>query len=253
MANLQLYWPLRTSSLPPDEDELHVWAVEIDDVPVPSAKLWAPLADDERDRAERFRFDQPRDRFVAARVALRHLLSGYLGVGPAEVGFVYDAHGKPSLDPARHQTDLQFNLAHSGGLAVVAVSTRCDVGADVECLRAVRQPDGIAQRYFHPSEAAEVLAGGDDQLIDRFFRCWTRKEAVIKAIGTGLQFPLDKFRVPVLEDSATWVDLPTGEKTTADRARLEPCAPCTGYVGAVATLDAERACRYFSVALQSCF
>jgi 4'-phosphopantetheinyl transferase len=250
MASSQIHWPHAEPSNTLGAGDVHMWALPIDDVPVPRDALWDSLADDERERAERFRFDQPRDRYVACRTSLRHLLAGYLDLRPAEIEFCYDAYGKPSLDPARHDTDLVFNVAHSGSLAVVAVATGCEVGADVECLRPVRQAEGISGRYFHPAEAADVLSGVEDQLVERFFRCWTRKEAVIKAIGTGLQFPLETFRVPVLADAPAWVDLPTGEKTTAERTWLEPCFPALGYVAAIATLDVQRSCSFHALALE---
>jgi 4'-phosphopantetheinyl transferase len=249
MAAIELLWPAAWPVTPIGAGEIHVWAVGIDDVSAPRRHLWSLLAEDERQRAERFRFDEPRDRFVAARAALRRLLAAYLDCQPHELAFLYDAFGKPSLMAGAHQSRLRFNVAHSAALAVIAITTDCEVGADVECLRPVRQAEGISERYFHPAESAEVLSGASTELLERFFRCWTHKEAVIKAIGTGLQYPLERFRVPVLQASPCWIDLPQTDRTSAARFWLQPFVPCPGYLGAVATLGEKRTCKLQSLRL----
>jgi 4'-phosphopantetheinyl transferase len=183
---------------PPDSpklgsDEVHVWRVSLD---LPSAhldRLRQTLAADERERADRFVFPKDRNHFVAARGALRAILGRYLGEAPGSLRFTYNVHGKPALD--REPGGLRFNVSHSHGLAVIAVTHGRDVGVDVEHIQPDRADEQIARRFFSPREVAALLALPEDQQPEAFFTCWTRKEAFVKARGEGLSIPLDQFDV----------------------------------------------------------
>jgi 4'-phosphopantetheinyl transferase len=204
------------------------------------AESWRVLAPDERERAERYRLDEPRDRFVSSRAALRMLLGEYLGVPPAEVVFMYDGSGKPRLHDESNPDGLCFNLAHSGDLAVVVVARGCEVGIDVERLRAVSHWEQIARRYFHKSEVDEVCRSADALQGTAFLRCWTAKEAIVKAIGTGLSCPLTSFRVPVRQQRGEWVSVATSNVGPPTRCWLEQLTPYQGYVGAIACVESQR-------------
>jgi 4'-phosphopantetheinyl transferase len=167
--------------------------VALDDARTPLVNLLTILAADERARAERFRADDARRRFVTARAALRRLLGEYLGVPPNEVAFDYDMNGKPRLHHSAASSDLRFNLAHSGELALVAVTRGCEVGVDVERLREVRHWQEIAERYFHRREVAQIAALPHAEQRAAFLHCWTGKEAVLKALSTGVTRSLDFF------------------------------------------------------------
>lgn len=238
----QLHWPRLASSTRLQRDQLHVWAIPISDPLLATNQQL--LSTDEQTRAARFRLARVRQYFITARARLRMILSTYLEIDPAAVRFVYDKLGKPSLDSSTHGNGLFFNLTHSGELAVVAVTSDCEVGIDVERLRPVRHAEGIARRFFHHDEAADVLACRGQERMGAFFRCWTRKEAVVKAVGKGLQFPLDQFRVPVQSDTPEWLSLPQNSLQTAGlpvgRVWLQAFVPCDNYVGAVATLGVKR-------------
>ena len=235
--------PRLASSTKLQRDQLHVWAVPI------SGPLLATdepiLSADEQTRAARFRLDRVRQHFITARANLRLILSTYLDTDPAAIRFVYDELGKPALDSSICSDGLFFNLAHSGELALVAVTYDCEVGIDVEHLRPVRHAEGITRRFFHPDEAADVLACQGKERVEAFFRCWTRKEAVVKAIGKGLQFPLSQFRVPVKSDTPEWLSLPQHALQDASPSTtqmwLQTFVPCDHYVGAVATRGVKRA------------
>src|SRR5688572_7076350 len=123
---MNLLWPTATAHAELRADEAHVWAVPVDSAPL--AQTWSILSQDERERAERFRLDEPRRQFVGSRAALRMLLGKYLGIPPTEIDFAYDAGGKPRLHDETKLDGLRFNLAHSGDLAVVVVARGCDVG-----------------------------------------------------------------------------------------------------------------------------
>ena len=160
--------------------EIHVWTLRI-----PAAEAVAAfeqlLSSDERERAARFRFDHLRRSFVITRGALRCLLARYVGQDPAAIHFVYGPKGKPALGGP-----IEFNTTHSGDMAAFAFADGCPVGIDLEQIRAVPRMEDIAARFFEPEEHAAIMALPPAQREAAFFRCWTRKEACVKATGEGL-------------------------------------------------------------------
>jgi 4'-phosphopantetheinyl transferase len=143
------------------------------------------MSHDERVRAERFRFERDRRRFRATRQTLRWILGSYCGCSPESIRFGYGRAGKPHLVGS----ELGFNLSHSGGRALLAVVSRGAVGIDLEEVRPIGDPLGIAEHYFSPIELAElkrISLRSPSLLRHAFFQCWTRKEAYLKASGAGL-------------------------------------------------------------------
>jgi 4'-phosphopantetheinyl transferase len=245
---LSLVWPEFAKPLDLPAKDAHIWAIPFDAEVEPDAASLQCLSDDERRRAEQFRFDAPRRRFIAARVALRRLLGEYLRVPPANVSLAYDRFGKPLLgEPAGDS--LRFNLAHTSDLALVAVTRGCDVGVDVERLRAVSRVESIAGRYLHPAEAQEILCAPARMRHQAFLRCWTAKEAVIKAIGTGLTDSLGAFCVPVTDSRGEWIDLAAIGGRDVKRCWLEHLPPCEAAIGAVAFVGDERRISCFTLRL----
>jgi 4'-phosphopantetheinyl transferase len=173
------------------------------------------------------------------------LLGQYLGERPELIGFKIVPGGKPQL-VGEHATALRFNLSHSGDLAMIVVALEADVGVDVEQVRAVSHLEQIAKRYFHPEEVEEVMAA---TAVDRdlaFLRCWTAKEAVLKAIGKGISGRLDRFRVPTSEHEPGWIDMHRVQASDAARCWLQQLKPCAEYIAAMAGLDVERQARCYS-------
>lgn len=137
----------------------------------------------ERERAARFVFVRDRDRYLAAHAALRRLLADRTGTSPAALRLATGAHGKPFLEAPAH---CSFNLSHSGDLALVALAPDGEIGVDVELLRPVPDATALAERHYTPAER-EALAGTATAGRDLAFLIgWTRKEACLKAIGSGL-------------------------------------------------------------------
>jgi 4'-phosphopantetheinyl transferase len=213
-------------------------------------RLWeeclAGLSADERARADEFRFDGPRRRFVLSRSALRKLLGQYLGERPETIRFSIVPGGKPQLAGESAATALRFNLSHSGDLALVVVARRADVGVDVEQVRAVSHLEQIAKRYFHADEVEEVLTAPAADRNLAFLRCWTAKEAVLKAMGMGISGRLDRFRVPISEHEPSWVDMRLVQASDVNRCWLQQLKPCAQYVAAMACLDVERRARCYT-------
>ncbi|MCS6806443.1 MAG: 4'-phosphopantetheinyl transferase superfamily protein [Acidobacteriota bacterium] len=176
-------------------DHVHVWRVTSRQPDTVVAWLRSLLASDEQQRADRFHFEKDRRQFIVARGVLRTLLAGYLNIEPGQIRFCYSRYGKPQLDGDDPNNLLRFNLSHSHGLALMAFALNRELGIDVEWLRADLACDDIAKRFFSPAEQAALRALPAAQRLQGFFNCWTRKEAYIKAIGTGLSMPLDQFDV----------------------------------------------------------
>jgi 4'-phosphopantetheinyl transferase len=190
----------------------------LDAGPHEARALALSLSQAERSRAARFRFDRERRRFIVARARLRELLAERLDVPPESIEFVYAREGKPALAKRFARSGWRFNLSHCGELALYAFSRAGEVGVDVEAVHAIAEADAIAARVFsrREHEAYRALAPTERPLA--FFRCWTRKEAFVKALGDGLAVPLER-----LDASAP----PCGWS-------IESFSPEAGFIGAVA-------------------
>lgn len=163
-----------------------VWIASLEPPPAVASHLGRLLSDDERDRASRFIHATKRARFVAGRAFLRLLLAREVGEAPEALRFRYGPNGKPALDGSR----VDFNLAHSGALAVAAVAPGGGgVGVDIERVRPLDDLEGTVRVAFTPAEAAPLLALAEPARLRAFYEAWTRKEAVLKALGLGLGQP----------------------------------------------------------------
>lgn len=211
---------------PPINVDLWVWSLDVDDAE--RGRLAKFLSEDEAARAARFVFERDRQRFVMGRGRLREILAREIADRPWALRFAYAAHGKPSLltTPALH-----FNLSHSEALAALAVSRHAGIGVDIEFARPLKED--IAQRFFSPREVAVLKALPEEDQAAAFFRCWTRKEAVVKAVGEGLSYSLDSFDVTLSADAPAAVERFEGE-ADAGVWRLAHFEPSPGYAGAVA-------------------
>jgi len=218
-------WPVGPLAPRLTNVEVHLWCIGLNQSAPFSEDILSP---DELARANRFKFPVHRRRFVAAHGWLRALLGRYQNCHPAELRFDYGPQGKPAL---AGQTDLHFNLAHSGELALLAVAP-AELGVDVEAIRPVPELDQIARRFFAPTEHAQIRQLPAEQQQPAFFTCWTRKEAFLKATGDGLTRPLDSFSVAVQPEQPAQFNHITGDD--AARWWLAALTPAIGYVGALA-------------------
>lgn len=233
---LDRFEPAVVHPAPPEAGEIHVWTIPLDPPAAEVAALSALLADDERRRAERFRFARHRRRYAVGRGALRTLLGRYLGVGPRDVVFRYGPNEKPYLAPelATAAGGFEFNLSNSDELAVVAFATGREVGADVERLRPMPDALAVAERFFSAAERRVLAAVPEGDRERTFFRCWTRKEAYLKAVGTGITVPLDRFDVTLAAEDPPRILAMEGDPEKAAAWTLAHLEPAAGYLGALA-------------------
>jgi len=183
------------------DDDLHVWLATLDLPRSTVDRLRQLLSSDETVRADRFHFAIDRDRFIVARGYLRTILGKYISTDPSEIRLSYGEFGKPSVtNPSAVAAGLKFNLAHSGGLALYAMTLRAEIGVDLEEIRADFSTDEIAERFFSGKEIVRLRSLPPSEHPQAFFHCWTRKEAFVKAKGTGLSQALDQFDVTLGPD-----------------------------------------------------
>lgn len=191
------------------------------------AERFAQLSPDEQERARRYRFEKDRAAFVESRFFLRSVLARYLHINPADVAFTYGEKGKPFLGPGMPDSRIQFNLSHCRGLVICGIVLDHQIGVDVEEIRALEDILAIARQVFSPNELRQILYLEPEARLQAFYRCWTRKEAYIKATGEGISADLRSIDVPVLpgEHEAngwTWLPLDVGSGFTAHAALHQP-------------------------------
>jgi 4'-phosphopantetheinyl transferase len=177
------------------DDEVHVWLTRVGWSSRHIGALADVLSLDERQKAERFRFQVDRERHVIGRGFLRGVLGRILDTGPDGLCFHYNDFGKPRLPDAQNELRLQFSVSHSGDLILIGLAANRQIGVDVERVRDGLEPEAIAGRFFSSGEQADLATLPPDQRRDAFFCCWCRKEAFIKARGEGLSLPLNRFDV----------------------------------------------------------
>lgn len=165
--------------------EVHVWCAPLDLGSASAAALVECLSVDERARAERFRLEQDRRRYMAARGVLRQLLARYLGAAPEFLRLEYGARGKPELAPG-WAGDMRFNVSHAGTFALYAFTLERRVGVDLERVREVPNAERVARRVFPPDELESWLALAAEDRLAGFFSRWTRLEALAKMHGGGV-------------------------------------------------------------------
>jgi 4'-phosphopantetheinyl transferase len=169
----------------PLRDGIHVWTAQLDS----GAAGWLvnseTLSPEELDRAGRYRFEHDRRRFIVARAALRYLLAGYLGRDPTSLRLVSGAHGKPQLAPGSSRW-LRFNASRSESLAFFAVGRDRELGIDVERVRMDVDLEPLAGRVLSVAERGALDQLAPEARRRGIYRCWTRKEAYLKALGVGL-------------------------------------------------------------------
>lgn len=192
------------------------------------------LTDVELRRARGFRSDRDRDRFVFFRGALRRILGACLAVEPGRVPLVEGGHEKPRVPPRDGAAELHFNLSHSGDQGLLAVCRTAPVGIDIEMLRPVRGADHLVARFFSAAENAAYRALPPEQQTVGFLRGWTRKEAYLKATGTGLSFSPERMSVTLGPDETARLIAVDGDPEAPGRWHLADCDPAADSVAALA-------------------
>ena len=221
-------------------DEVHLWLASLNLNSTALLRRWKSLDRDERDRAARFRFSNDHRDFIAARGILRDILARYLRQPPAQLRLSRGAFGKPALRADSERVQLEFNLSHSRGLALYAVTRTGELGVDLEQVQPSVLHDMIPERFFSRHEALALRALPLELQSRSFFLAWTRKEALGKARGDGLLSMLGR---------SSDLPSPTGDVTRA-KSDLQSWAilslvPAPGYVAALAVNGGDMVLRFW--------
>jgi 4'-phosphopantetheinyl transferase len=230
-----LTWPTSEvrGTIAPDEAHLWAWALEPG-----AADLSADieiLDPQERERMQRFHFAPDRARYAVAHANLRRILGTYLNQPAASLRFRANGFGKPELAHGAAWSALHFNLSHSQSIAVLAVANGLPLGVDVEDVKPI-EPE-VADMHFSASERSQLRALQGDAWLRGFYRCWTRKEAILKAEGVGSFHALDSFDVSLLPDETA--ELLGTRQPFSHAWKLHDLSPAEGTIGAVATAQPQ--------------
>jgi len=223
--------------------EIHVWQFSLEAAEPAAGSFMEQLSEEEQQRTARFHFEVDRRRFAVARARVRSLLARYTQTPAHLLNFAYSLQGKPSL--ANRAIDLRFNVSHSGELGLLAVTLGREIGADIEAMRANVETDKLAERFFSPHERGALRALKPEQRARAFYRCWTCKEAFLKAQGVGLGRNLDSFDVEVNPQLPAHLIETRPDADEARRWFLHDVETAPGYAAAVATEGPTRAITVF--------
>ena len=212
---------------------MHVWVQSLHRVEQHVDCLLGALSDEERRRVGRYRRLEDQRRSIVARSTLRLLLGRYLGLPAHDVELAQHPGGKPCLAGGLSATQLEFNLSDAHELVALAFTVGSPVGVDVEHVHRRVDTEAVAARFFAPGEVAALRLLEGEQRRLAFFRCWTRKEAFLKATGEGLRGGLDSFDVSVGPGSATSVLACDGSARRGGSWSMRDIEVPAGYVGTV--------------------
>ncbi|MEO7687828.1 MAG: 4'-phosphopantetheinyl transferase superfamily protein [Sphingomonas sp.] len=211
--------------------EIHLGSIDVDYTEF--ARFAELISPEERARAERYRFERDRRRFIIRRGWLRTLLGRHAGQAPEKLVFTFGAYGKPELPGG-----LCFSQSHSGDRMMIALSD-IEVGCDIQKIDEMMDWRPIAESLFSLAERAALAALPEVEGRQAFFECWARKEAFVKAIGHGLSYPLEAFTVSVTPDA----QLLAGGGAWS----IAALSPGEGYAGAVVVRDRVVTCNSIHV------
>lgn len=232
-------WTQPPADLPAFQNNIHVWAVRLDDATVDFERGRDLLSPDERARAARFKFERDRRRYLVAHIALHEILNRYLPIDPPRLSFDIGANGKPSLPQPLASSGVEFNLSHSNEMALLAVCHKREVGVDIEYVKEDFAFQEIAERFFTSREVAAMRGLPASLQRQAFFKCWTSKEAFLKAKGAGLSGALDEVEIALISEGQV--------RITADVQgwSLAELNPLDGYQAALVVAGAPVPIHYY--------
>jgi len=242
-TKLEVFPFTASSSLPTKPrlgaDNIHVWLALRKAGELVQDDWQALLSPDESGRMARYRFPRDQQDYLFARGMLRILLGAYVELAPERLSFSYSNQGKPSLANSDVKERVSFNLSHTNGAAMLAVCQTGEIGADIEAEREDVEIEQIASRFFSLAEREELMQVPEECRRAAFLRCWTRKEALLKAKGGGLSLPLDVFDVSIGSSENRVTLITRADPSEAAKWLILPVPVPHGFAAAVAVETAS--------------
>ena len=226
-------------------DEIHVWSASLDQPRSGVQRLSQTLSLGERKRAERFHFEKKWKDFVVSHGILRTIMGRYLNVEANKLQFCYGKYGKPALTNTFGEGKICFSLSHSEGFVLYAFTGWGEIGVDIERIRDIVEMDQIAERVFSQRELHIYRALPMAKKKEAFFNSWTRKEAILKAIGTGISLRLDKFDVSFSPGEAIKALRIAEHSKELSQWSIKELKPAPGFAAALAVQGGKRRLRYY--------
>lgn len=224
-------WAIPPKYIPLEPQQLHLWFLPLQGkAPLPD-RFWQILSPDEQARAHSFRFEKDALEFIQTRAVLRYLLAFYSHQQATAISFTQNEYGKPGLS---FHPDLHFNVSHTDHAALLGFTFVAELGVDIENTERTVEIDLVAKHFFAPGEVKKLLETEEEDKPAAFYRCWTRKESIIKALGTGLSFPLKKFEVEFMLNQPARLLQTHWDKTEVNHWWMTDLALDASYTGAVA-------------------
>ncbi|MGI9549671.1 MAG: 4'-phosphopantetheinyl transferase family protein [Aurantibacter sp.] len=221
---------------------IHVWTKNFGAVQHETERLIHLLNDHEKIRANKFKFPKDRQRFIVSRAVLKVLLGRYLDENPQEIEFEYGAYGKPEV---KVPSSVNFNISHAGNMVVLGFVKNYTIGVDVEIVKNDFDVVELAENFFSQDEIRALSNTNENERFRAFYRCWTRKESFIKAVGQGLSYPLDSFAVSLDDDhSAEFLKI-NGIPDPQKNWRLHSFIPADGYIAALSINGNPKTIQFF--------
>lgn len=220
---------------------VHVWKSLLDEDEDRIRYFFTLLSEHEKQRALRFHAARHCRQYVVAHGLLRLILGGYLEADPGSLTFCANRYGRPFLCMDQKTFPLLFNLSHSHNLCMIAVSPGLEIGIDVEYMDRDINVQEVANRFFSKGEVEKINSLPEDFRRYTFFRCWTRKEAYLKAKGKGLSMGLHQFEVSLLPTEPPAVLSSDDSPEDVDRWNVFDLDPSPGYIGALVVAEGVEA------------
>jgi 4'-phosphopantetheinyl transferase len=239
-------WSSSSSNPPLHDGTVHVWAWDCECPAQAFHRYISLLSSDEYFQMQRFRFEKDRIQYTVSHAILRVLLGRYLDTDPSSISFCRNEFGKPHLSTILSAPKLAFNLSHTNRVGLLAIAADIEIGVDIEEIRPVEC--GTVERYFSPQEQSSLTALEGNDWLEGFYNCWTRKEAILKAEGLGLDAGLDAFDVSLSPHVKPEVLEVRANSRLTSSWHLVELRPVHGFIGALATnaASASVACYRFT-------
>ena len=215
-------------------NEIHIWSTCVDQPQPEVHGLEKLLSREEKIRAEKFHFERHRMRFIVGRGFLRTILGRYLCVKPGRLQLIHGKNGKPTLAGAYADTGVSFNLSHSKGQALYAITLGREIVVDIEYIHDFSDMEQIADNILSASEKIAFRKLQKQKKLKVFFKCWTRKKAFLKALGTGLSQSMDMIDITTFYGEETAGEKIEVSSDEISKWSIHDIAPIPGFAAAFA-------------------